>query len=84
MNQSNFSQSPNNPNNAYQDIINLPRPIIRNHPPMSRALRAAQFAPYAALVGHKDLIHRVESESTYAGTEIIPEYQDEFLDEDPK
>ena len=40
----------------YSDIIDLPRPISKHHPPMSRDKRAAQFAPYAALVGHKDII----------------------------
>ena len=44
----------------YSDIINLPRPISTNHPPMSRDKRAAQFAPYAALVGHKDIITQNE------------------------
>ena len=51
----------------YSDIINSPRHISRTHPPMSRASRAAQFAPYAALVGHRDLI---ASEETTALTKI--------------
>lgn len=40
--------------NDYSDIINLPRPKAPN--PLSRDARAAQFAPYAALTGHKDII----------------------------
>lgn len=40
----------------YDDIINLNRPVSKNHPPMSMHQRAAQFAPFAALVGHKDAI----------------------------
>lgn len=40
----------------YADIINLPRPISKTHPRMSKSARAAQFAPYAALVGHRDII----------------------------
>ncbi len=36
----------------YEDIINLPHPVSRRHPPMSREARAAQFAPFAALTGY--------------------------------
>ena len=36
----------------YEDIIGLPRPLSRRHPPMARQERAAQFAPFAALAGH--------------------------------
>ncbi|MBP3464728.1 MAG: hypothetical protein J6J90_01120 [Angelakisella sp.] len=36
----------------YEDIIGLPRPVSRRHPPMARQERAAQFAPFAALAGH--------------------------------
>lgn len=37
----------------YDDIIHLPRPISRTHPPMSMRDRAAQFSPFAALSGHE-------------------------------
>lgn len=40
----------------YSDIINLPRPISKTRPRMNKKSRAAQFAPYAALVGHRDII----------------------------
>ena len=36
----------------YVDIIHLPHPTSENHPRMSRADRAAQFSPFAALTGH--------------------------------
>ena len=39
-------------NNSYDDIINLPHPISKNHPQMSLRDLAAQFAPFAALTGH--------------------------------
>ena len=41
---------------SYADIINLPRPISSKHPPMSRENRAAQFSPFAALVGFEDAV----------------------------
>ncbi len=68
----------------YDDIINLSRPVITNHPPMSRSARAAQFSPYAALVGHKDLITQTETDSlTQADPEhiIIPDF-DNLLPDD--
>lgn len=40
---------------AYDDILHLPRPQSKR-PPMPVADRAAQFAPFAALVGHKDVV----------------------------
>ena len=38
-------------NNSYDDIINLPHPVSKNHPQMPFRDRAAQFAPFAALTG---------------------------------
>ena len=38
----------------YRDIIDLPHPTSRKHPRMSLEARAAQFAPFAALTGHKE------------------------------
>ena len=37
---------------SYEDIINLPHPVSKNHPQMPLEDRAAQFAPFAALTGH--------------------------------
>ena len=37
---------------AYDDIIDLPRPISARHPRMPMGDRAAQFSPFAALTGH--------------------------------
>lgn len=44
----------------YDDIINLSRPTSQR-PRMSKSARAAQFAPYAALVGHKYIIAEDEA-----------------------
>jgi len=41
---------------SYSDIINLPHHVSKVHPPMSMHQRAAQFAPFAALVGYEDVI----------------------------
>lgn len=41
--------------NKYDDIINLKRPSSK-HPKMSMKNRAAQFSPFAALVGYEDII----------------------------
>ena len=40
----------------YDDIINLPHHVSTNHPRMSVHDRAAQFAPFAALVGYDDAV----------------------------
>ena len=45
---------------GYEDIIHLPHHVSVRHPQMSRQDRAAQFAPFAALTGHKDAIRETE------------------------
>ena len=47
----------------YDDIIKKERPVSKNHPPMSILDRAAQFAPFAALSGHKEALE--EEAKTY-------------------
>ena len=42
--------------NGYEDILNLTRPQYPDHPPMSIHDRAAQFSPFAALVGYDDAV----------------------------
>ncbi len=42
----------------YEEIINHPHYEPKHHPRMSRKMRAAQFAPYAALAGHAGAIRR--------------------------
>ena len=41
----------------YNDIINLPHRVSKNHPPMPMMNRAAQFAPFAALTGYDTVIN---------------------------
>lgn len=40
----------------YSDIINMERPKFENRKKMSMLNRAAQFAPFAALSGHKEAV----------------------------
>ena len=42
----------------YEDIINLPHHVSKNRRPMPMENRAAQFAPFAALVGYDDAISK--------------------------
>ena len=44
----------------YDDIINLPHHTSLKHSRMSMENRAAQFAPFAALTGHKEAILETE------------------------
>ena len=44
----------------YDNIILLPCPTSERHPRMARADRAAQFAPYSALVGYESAIAEAE------------------------
>ena len=45
-----------NNNEKYNDIINLPHHVSKKYPQMPIEERAAQFAPFAALVGYEDEI----------------------------
>ena len=55
----------------YDDIINLPHHVSAKRPRMSRSARAAQFAPFAALVGLDD-----EMEETARLTDAKPELEE--------
>lgn len=45
---------------SYEDILYLPHPVSKKHPQMPMIDRAAQFAPFAALTGHGDMIQETE------------------------
>ena len=51
-----MTENRENPRTAYADIIDLPHWESPKHPRMSLQDRAAQFAPYAALVGYGDMV----------------------------
>ena len=44
----------------YDDMLNLKRPQYPDLPPMSIHDRAAQFSPFAALVGYEDAVAETE------------------------
>ena len=46
--------------NKYDDIINLPHHVSKKHKQMSIHDRAAQFAPFAALVGYDEEVKKTE------------------------
>lgn len=52
--------SANSSINDYSDMIHLPHPISAKHPPMPIRNRTAQFAPFAALTRHRDIIQKQE------------------------
>jgi len=52
----------------YDDIIHLPHYEPKRHPRMPMAVRAAQFAPFAAVSGHDAAIRK-------AGKKHIEEYE---------
>ena len=58
--------------NRYDDIINLPHHISPTRQRMSMHDRAAQFAPFAALVGYDDAVAE-----TARLTEIRPELDEQ-------
>ena len=47
---------PHPPTHAYDDIIDLPRPVSKLHKPRSMRNRAAQFSPFSALTGYEAVI----------------------------
>lgn len=47
----------------YRDIMDRPHPVSNKHPRMARIDRAAQFAPFAALTGHKEAVKESERQT---------------------
>lgn len=46
--------------NPYKDIMHLPRHVSKSRPQMNIKDRAAQFAPFSAVVGHNTAIKETE------------------------
>lgn len=46
----------------YSDIIDMQAPVSQKHHQMSMEDRAAQFAPFAALSGHSELLENTAQE----------------------
>lgn len=57
----------------YDDMLDLPRHVSKVHAPMRMEERAAQFAPFAALVGHKELVKEMEEEEVVDELEVVEE-----------
>lgn len=59
----------------YSDMLDLPRPVSKKHPPMSLEKRAAQFAPFAALTGFEGAVQKAgllfAEEADRSGVELI-------------
>ena len=51
------------PDHPYADIINLPHHVSKDRPHLSIHQRAAQFSPFAALVGYEDVVHEMERQT---------------------
>lgn len=63
----------------YEDIIDKAHPVSKKHPPMDRLARAAQFAPFAALTGHKEEIS--ETSRLTEDRRLLDEHRKAYLDE---
>lgn len=61
----------------YDDIINMPHHVSKNHPQMPMMNRAAQFAPFAALTGYDAVIN--ETGRLTDGFIELDEYKKEQL-----
>ena len=59
----------------YSDMLDLPRPVSKKHPPMSVEKRAAQFMPFAALTGFESAVQKAgllfEEEADRGNVEFV-------------
>lgn len=62
----------------YEDILDLPHPVSKNHPAIPLLTRAAQFAAFKALTGYEEEIAE-EGRHTEQAIEL-DEYRKEILD----
>ena len=61
----------------YAEIISHPHYEPKHHPRMSRMMRAAQFAPYAALSGHAGAIRRTAKFAEMRDVRVIETNMDD-------
>lgn len=66
----------------YQDILHLQPPALPEHPHLSAAQRAAQFAPYKTITQFHDSTDQLEADSDHPETEIIFDDVQAEIDED--
>ena len=66
----------------YDDLLYLPHPVSRRHPPMSAMDRAAQFSPFSALTGDEAVL-REAGRLTDSRAELS-EYSRDILDQRQK
>ena len=62
----------------YEDLVDLPHPVSKIHPPMARMDRAAQFNPFAALTGYEEEIE--EAARLTEEKIVLGEDEKRFLD----
>ncbi|MBR3115847.1 hypothetical protein IKF30_01310 [Candidatus Saccharibacteria bacterium] len=60
----------------YADIIDHPHYEPKHHPRLPHEMRAAQFAPYAALSGHASAIRRTAKFAELRAHRIIEQNDD--------
>ena len=66
----------------YDDLIYLPHPVSRRHPPMSAMDRAAQFSPFSALTGYEAVLQ--EAGRLTDSRAELSEYSRDILDQKQK
>lgn len=64
----------------YQEIVNHSHYEPKRHPRMDRKMRAAQFAPYAALAGHAGAVRRTAKIAELRSRRVIETNEDEKFD----
>ena len=73
----------------YDDLLYLPHPVSRRHPPMSAMDRAAQFSPFSALTGYEAVLQEAgrltdnRAELSEYSRDILDQKQQTLLDAAP-
>lgn len=67
----------------YAELLSLPHFVSRKHPPMSLMDRAAQFSPFAALVGFEQVLADAKQQNETAVSTTIEAVEQEVVEEFP-